>query len=557
MSTYETVAVTPGEAKISDLAASARKSEKEEPLWKRFSIPLMLLAPALILGALVAVVLPVSVVLIRSSQDVTNDLSQTYFASMMASTQGKIYHSLDAQRYALLAFGPLASTAVAMSHRYNILGETAMWKQMMHLTAKYGLDACQCYTATWAPGVSKTPPGTWSTTNVTWLQTGHRYIPPFSNFAVSIEDLSSNGNGMQYDLDQTTFDLVNATFAIYNATGAEPFNMTTYAINGNLWPIIAIEGYDLSYAPTLQELLVPNPRREIFYTLATTPEGLHVTAVSQVYQSADPDLLFSCGAGITIDSTWSHLLMDAAGANTGNKILLLDSTDTLPLVSTSNRNISYGQALTKVKFNETLSASLRAAVVAKYGKYSSMLSDPDFGKSFEAQVEGDTWIIVLGRVQLTAYASNTLVVVLAVPRASIFSRIDSAQKKSLGLAIGLSVGIGMLMALLFALIVTPLRRLAHAMGLLTNLDFASLNKGNILDQKSAITEIRNVQRTFSTMVKAFAGGIKQNRDLQTQQSKQGGGSSQTASRGTTGSGPSTNLLPTGAGAAKRATREYV
>ncbi|KAJ3132358.1 hypothetical protein HDU90_007419 [Geranomyces variabilis] len=170
------------------------------------------------------------------------------------------------------------------------------------------------------------------------------------------------------------------------------------------------------------------------------------------------------------------------------EILLLDSKDSLTLVSTSNRAVTYDQAFLShldKAFNETLSQSLRAAVIAKYGTYSGLVADSNLGKSFEAQ---------------------------------IYAPIDSANKKSLGLAIGLSVGIGMLMALLFALIVTSLRRLAHAMGLLTSLDFASLHKGDILEQKSAISEIRNVQHTFSTMVKAFAGGIKQNRDLQSQQS---------------------------------------
>ncbi|KAJ3011546.1 hypothetical protein HKX48_006783 [Thoreauomyces humboldtii] len=101
-----------------------------------------------------------------------------------------------------------------------------------------------------------------------------------------------------------------------------------------------------------------------------------------------------------------------------------------------------------------------------------------------------------------------------------------ARKKSLGIAIGLSIGISLLMALLFAMIVAPLRSLAQAMQMLTQMDFASLHKGDILSQKSAISEIRNVQGVFSTMVKAFAGGIKQNRDLQQNSARQGGGSSQ-------------------------------
>ncbi|KAJ3161042.1 hypothetical protein HDU86_007661 [Geranomyces michiganensis] len=98
-----------------------------------------------------------------------------------------------------------------MSNRYNILGETAMWQQMAYLTTKYKLDATQCYTATWAPGVSPTPTGTWGTTNVTWVQIGHRYIAPLNNFAISIEDLSSRSSGMQFDFDQTSTSKMGIT----------------------------------------------------------------------------------------------------------------------------------------------------------------------------------------------------------------------------------------------------------------------------------------------------------------------------------------------------------
>ncbi|KAJ3170400.1 hypothetical protein HDU88_009029 [Geranomyces variabilis] len=87
------------------------------------------------------------------------------------------------------------------------------------------------------------------------------------------------------------------------------------------------------------------------------------------------------------------------------------------------------------------------------------------------------------------------------------------------------------------------------MGLLTSLDFTSLHKGDILEQKSAITEIRNVQGTFSTMVKAFAGGIKQNRDLQA------GGKHGASSQSKSGSGTANNNLTPASN--KRATREFV
>ncbi|KAJ3156948.1 hypothetical protein HDU86_003483 [Geranomyces michiganensis] len=520
MTPYETVAVTPPEATISDLAAEARKSDKKASLWKRVHVPLLVLAPVLILLALAAVVVPVAIVLTKSSHDVTEDLSQTYFASIMASTQYKIYHSLDPQRLALISFGPLGPTAQAMTSRYNILGETALWKQMAYLTKSHKL------------GVPTTPPGTLNTLNVSWVSIGPRIVPPYNQYAVAMEDLSSNGNAMQFAIDQQSFALVNASAALISITKSRPFNMTTYAMNGNMWPIGSIPQYDITVSPNLQELLVPSPRRDIFFTLAPTPQGAIGASLNQLYTSADPALLYSCGATITIDLAWSKLLRDAAGKDSldaPNKIILLNSNPALSLISTSNRNYTAGAGGAAVlqNTNETLSQSLRSAVIAKYGTYAGLTADPNLGESFEAEVEGATWILLVGRIKLSDYDTDYLVAVLAVPRASIFARIDSAQNKSMGLAIGLSVGIGMLMALLFALIVTPLRRLAIAMGMLTNMDFASLQKDNILEGQSLISEIRNVQGTFSTMVKAFAGGIKKNKEMVFKQSRQGGGASST------------------------------
>ncbi|KAJ3176629.1 hypothetical protein HDU87_004957 [Geranomyces variabilis] len=549
MSTYDIVAATPAEAKISELAATARQEEKKDPLWKRFNIPLLVLAPALILLALAAVVVPVSVVLSKSSHDVTDDLSQTYFADILSNTQEKVLRSTDPQLYALYAFGALPSTAKAMTNRYNLLAETELWQLMAQISIKYELDGTQCYTATWAPGVPQTPPATFDTTNITYINLGRKTRPPYSDTGVAVQDLSAHGAAAQWAIDQTSYSLVNETQWITNTTA--PWNYTTYAANGYYWPILTAYPWDLTPSPTVQQLLLPNPKLEPYFSMSYNNQGLRGASISQVYTSADPSLNYACGATITVDSRWNALLIEAAGVNTANKILLLDNTDQLALVSTSNRNISFGQALEGTGSNETLSESLRSAVISKYGTYGGLAADPLLGTSFEAQVEGATWILLVDRVKFTSYDSDQLVVVLGVPRASIFSRIDSAQKKSLGVAVGLSIGIGILMALLFAVIVTPLRRLAHAMGLLTNMDFASLHKGTILEEKSAITEIRNVQRTFSTMVKAFAGGIKKNRDLQ------GVGKQGSNSQNKSGSATASSANVLSPAAQKRATREFV
>ncbi|KAJ3162530.1 hypothetical protein HDU88_006689 [Geranomyces variabilis] len=555
MSSYDIVPATPAEAKISDLAATARKEEKADPLWKRLNIPLLVLAPALILLSLAAVVVPVSVVLANSSRAVTEDLSQTYFGNILANTQEKVLRSLDPQRYALYAVGSLPSTAKAMTNQWNLLAETGLWNLMAQISIKYDLDGIQCYTAKWAPGVPQTPPGTWATTNVTYINLGRKAHSPFTDTAVAVEDFSTPGAASQWAIDQTNYSLLNETDPTTGKfyAGAQYWNYTTYAMNGYFWPIYSRKPWDVTNSPLVQQLLLANPKRDPFFGMSYNGQGLRGASISQVFTSADPSLNYGCGATITVESRWNQLLIEAAGVNTPNKILLLANTEDLALVSTSNRNISFGVALTQgVGSNETLSQSLRAAVLSKYGTYSAMAADPTLGTSFEAQVEGETWILLVDRVKLSGYDSDQLVVVLAVPHASIFSRIDSAQKKSLGVAIGLSIGIGILMALFFAVIVTPLRRLAHAMGLLTSMDFASLHKGTVLEQKSAITEIREVQRTFSTMVKAFAGGIKQNRDLHGAAAK-----AATGSRSQSGSTASAAGMAFSATAQKRGTREFV
>ncbi|KAJ3273886.1 hypothetical protein HK104_004216 [Borealophlyctis nickersoniae] len=105
----------------------------------------------------------------------------------------------------------------------------------------------------------------------------------------------------------------------------------------------------------------------------------------------------------------------------------------------------------------------------------------------------------------------------------------------------------LLAAIIFIMVAYPLAQLARAMKTLTNLDFASLEKSKVLENRSLLLEARtkrsnittrcglyNVQVTFSTMVKAFAGGIKKNKEMMTRTTAQGGSASKsTAATGST------------------------
>ncbi|KAJ3282096.1 hypothetical protein HK104_011105 [Borealophlyctis nickersoniae] len=159
-----------------------------------------------------------------------------------------------------------------------------------------------------------------------------------------------------------------------------------------------------------------------------------------------------------------------------------------------------------------MSESVRQAVISKYGQYANVPLDQI--SSFQANIDGQQdWVVLVTGVPLSGYLEDTLVLVSATPRALIFGRIDSARSRSTGIAIGLSVGMTILIAGLFVGVAAPLAKLSRAMDMLTQLDFDALEKGKLLSEHSLIYEIYRVQTTFATMVKAFAAGIRKNRDF--------------------------------------------
>ncbi|KAJ3011225.1 hypothetical protein HKX48_006944, partial [Thoreauomyces humboldtii] len=461
------ISVTGGDnVKISDLAASTRKPQSAS-LTYRFKIPLLILAPLLIVSALTAVILPVCMVLVLSSKQSTTDLSALYFANLLNDTQIKVNNSVASQRYAVNAFGSLPATSLAMGSSHNLLGEKPTWQLMAHITKTYGLDATQCYTATFKPSAGSNPSINFNTTQITQLQISHSLVAPTTNPALGITDLSFPGGLHQYALNQTSLELANST-----------------------WPQFTKYPNDLTFSRGILELLQPIPKMGQIFGSTLNQQGLRGATILQAFNFASPtniSTLYACGATLVVDSAWNALLQEAAGSGTQTVILLLDNTPAINLISTSNRHLSYAQALSGGNSTETLSASLRTAVLAHYGgSYNTSIATAS--TSFETSVEGTTFIVLTGSVALTAYAEDNLVLVIATPRAAIFSTIDSARTRSVAIAVGLSVGLAVVMACIFALIVTPLRHLAGAMGLLTQMDFSALDSGKVLEVNSHISE---------------------------------------------------------------------
>ncbi|KAJ3272361.1 hypothetical protein HDU76_010932, partial [Blyttiomyces sp. JEL0837] len=114
----------------------------------------------------------------------------------------------------------------------------------------------------------------------------------------------------------------------------------------------------------------------------------------------------------------------------------------------------------------------------------------------------------------------------AIPRADFFAKTDEANKKAIIVAVCIGVSGLVFAGLASWLAMRPLQTLTTAMEKLTKMDFSAL-EGDILNDRSFMTEVRKLQSTFALMCKAFAAGIKKNKSLMgAKPGGTGGGSSQ-------------------------------
>ncbi|KAJ3147648.1 hypothetical protein HDU89_005266 [Geranomyces variabilis] len=98
-------------------------------------------------------------------------------------------------------------------------------------------------------------------------------------------------------------------------------------------------------------------------------------------------------------------------------ILLMDNNKGMDLISSSNRHRTYAQVLNGLNGTETLSQSVRAAVLARYGDYNTLAKKA--GETFEVGIDGQIYFLLAGTVKLTAYEENELVLVIAIPRSTV------------------------------------------------------------------------------------------------------------------------------------------
>ncbi|KAI8814936.1 hypothetical protein BJ742DRAFT_784964 [Cladochytrium replicatum] len=181
------------------------------------------------------------------------------------------------------------------------------------------------------------------------------------------------------------------------------------------------------------------------------------------------------------------------------RVFLIDGTGNLLATRTLVNAVSSGDA--------TISL-LAQDIEMRTDSYKSISSV--IGSLTRVKLPNDEWTYSVRTLQVPSSVSMYLVA--AIPRRDFFSVIDNAERTSVTVtvvfaAISIMVVIGVIVG-----ITLPIRRLTGEMTKVATFDFSMLERGFFIEN-SLFTEIRKMQVTFNTLVKAFAGAIARNRGL--------------------------------------------
>ncbi|KAJ3284779.1 hypothetical protein HK104_009774 [Borealophlyctis nickersoniae] len=482
-------------AKISDLAKESKFKSKSARWIPR--IPLTVLAPGLVLCALVAVVVPNTVILQQASQESTQFLSDSYLSAMMGDVKYKVLTTVQRLYPSLDAVVDSPEVAASFPNNLDHMETDITIQKLAMLKKTTGADSVSCLMGRWNDGYNNTSPINLNTVNTTFITV---LVDPVDKkeTVANVKDFRNRTHSSYYKLDPDTLMPLtpNAPYFIGKAD-----QTATYSVRAQL-------GVPSIPAKTMH-----------YYTLITTTLGSRLANVARLrFMAANsPNPTYACAAGIRVDSSWNALL-NQSKPSTSSVVAML-SQKNLTLVASSNTFLSNIFNVTGDTFGDAVATydnftlALRDSVYNRFGNFNMAV-----GNGFNSYVDsvdgGEPWIINMSPVNFSTYVdTDSVLVVAAIPRKDLFGVIDAAKKRSTSTVIGISVAMGVLVTSVFVAVALPLMKLAKAMGVLTNLDFAQLEESKVMDGNSLIWELYNVQTTFSTMVKAFAGGIKKNKEM--------------------------------------------
>ncbi|KAI8819134.1 uncharacterized protein EV422DRAFT_118973 [Fimicolochytrium jonesii] len=325
---------------------------------------------------------------------------------------------------------------------------------------------------------------------------------------------------------------------------------TTTPVPGKSIPVSSV----LSDTSQMQVGTVPTVRTPYFRVNRQNAGLIAGLIATQRFEPETAPLpLYACTAGFQADKEYNTMLRTVKAIN--SSVIAMFELDQFRILASSNMVLpgnanEFSASGTFSWANaapDAVTLELRDKLRARFNNDTSLaVASVASMPSFEMDISDSRWIVNIGLPALSA--TDTLILVAAVPRSEIYGVIDAARARSRGISAGISVAAAFTVAVVFVLAVLPLYALAKQMEQLTKLDFGTLESSGALEKRSLIWELRQVQIVFGTMVKAFAGAIKKNKQIMNKQQSNSQVGAGTRSAGTAAN-QSRQVLPVGRSAA--------
>ncbi|KAJ3033165.1 hypothetical protein HDV00_006694, partial [Rhizophlyctis rosea] len=331
-----------------------------------------------------------------------------------------------------------------------------------------------------------------------------------------------NGTGTPYNFTQPSGKVVTMTGnCIINSTGVSGFDIdgslkfnpglpfrgdwdlsrlwsTVYNSNGS--PVWAPMTY--SNNPMLMTFLVPLIQ-PLWYGQATGVKGSgtffaaqFVTMTLNSLENYLPTIKPTTNAVISFIDTTGRLIASSEPGATAN---LTTGTRYFAYASTNPTIASTGQYLLPDYATQS-PADLSAAVLAIPDDHSTEFTGPN-GVKYLLRTH---WIS-------DPYGLKWLML-LTIPRADFYSKVDQAKKSVVGVSVGLGITSFFASLIIAYVVILPIKRLNRVMNEATNFDFSALRTG-YLERRSIFGEIAEMQGVFASMMTKFATAIQNNKRL--------------------------------------------
>ncbi|KAJ3411111.1 hypothetical protein HDV05_002720 [Chytridiales sp. JEL 0842] len=483
--------------KIEDLASSVKKTEDSSTKFS-FRLPIVIILTFLLAACVISVSVPLGYIAFDGTDKITGSLTGSLIRLTELNCKSPVFQDyLNQNWYDLMNVPSVAATLTlfnAMKMNPQINGTALFLDLKVEMSAlnndSLTMIAFAIFTFPNSTGLVPADGYRYNVTTIGVISQPCRVFRIQNNetcFIRGVFDYKNQLNLMSRILNpQTGLDLNNVTFVAQ--TGLAPFMISYFEtwLTTGMFPSTMVSAFAAGTFNvwTLRFLTAYQPAGD------TQRSG----RVCQVIFESEVSLFNLFNRLKPTEASVMFMYDDQgfmAGSSVNNTIGVNETTRYTP---TNNRDLTI-QSVSKGLFN-------------LYGGSSSFASNNTMDT---LNVDGTAWVVATQTI-LTPYSNQSYRLVLMVPRVDFYGQSEAVRTKSLAVALGVAAAGFVIIGILGFVSSIPLRRLSASIQQLTKFDFSALENGK-LERTSFVSEINDIEISFLTMVRAFAGAIKKNREI--------------------------------------------